>query len=185
MKLLIAGIVGGVVVFIWGYVSHALLPLGKTGIKTLPGEAALLSTLSNSLSEPGVYLFPAEGAEGDEAEKAAWKAKYTSGPRGTLAWDPQTGFEPQSPEQLGAEFASNVLAALLAAILVSWARGPYLGRVLFVGLLGVFGWLSISVSHWNWYRFPTDFTLAEGIGEAVGWLIAGIVIAGLVKPPQP
>ncbi len=185
MKFLIAGIVGGIIVFVWGYVSHTVLPLGKAAIKTLPGETALLSTLSNSLSEPGVYLFPAEGAEGDESAMESWKAKYTSGPRGTLAWDPQPGLEPQGWKQLGAELASNVLAALLAAILVSWTRGPYLGRVLFVGLLGVFGWLSISVSHWNWYRFPTDFTLAEGIGEAAGWLIAGIVIARLVKPAQP
>jgi hypothetical protein len=55
-------------------------------------------------------------------------------------------------------------------------------RVLLVALMGLFGFVSISISYWNWYGFPTDFTVAEAITEVVGWLLAGLVMAAIVRP---
>ena len=40
----------------------------------------------------------------------------------------------------------------------------------------------ISVPYWNWYEFPLEFTLAEAIDSVVGWLLAGFVIAAIVRP---
>ena len=53
--------------------------------------------------------------------------------------------------------------------------------MLFVTLLGVFGFLTISVPYWNWYGFPADFTAAEAIDQSVGWLLAGLVLAGIIR----
>ncbi|HXU11392.1 MAG TPA: hypothetical protein VN898_05460 [Candidatus Binatia bacterium] len=58
----------------------------------------------------------------------------------------------------------------------------YWPRVLAVALLGVFAWLSLSVSYWNWYGFPASFILAEGIDQAVGWTLGGLAIARIVPP---
>ena len=54
-------------------------------------------------------------------------------------------------------------------------------RVLVVTLMGLFGWVSISVSHWNWYGFPGSFAIAEGIDQVVGAFLAGLVLAAIVK----
>ena len=78
------------------------------------------------------------------------------------------------------EFLSNAAAAAVAAILLAMMVASYGKRVLAVTLLGVFGWLSLSVSYWNWYGFPTAFIAAEGIDQAVGWLLAGLAIAKIV-----
>jgi hypothetical protein len=42
--------------------------------------------------------------------------------------------------------------------------------------------LSIGVSYWNWYGFPLDFTAGEAIMEIVGWFLAGLVLAAIVRP---
>ena len=52
----------------------------------------------------------------------------------------------------------------------------------FVAGLGLFAWMVISVPYWNWYEFPLAFTLAEAIDSDVGWLLAGFVIAAIVRP---
>jgi len=37
-KVLVGGVVGGIVLFVWGAVSHMVLPLGEVGIKEMPNE---------------------------------------------------------------------------------------------------------------------------------------------------
>jgi hypothetical protein len=41
MKVALGGLVGGVVMFLWGAVSHMLLPTGHMGLRPLPNEEAL------------------------------------------------------------------------------------------------------------------------------------------------
>ena len=85
-------------------------------------------------------------------------------------------------KMLGTQFGSDVLGALLAAIVASFLVGSYFQRVILITLMGAFAWVSISVPYWNWYRFPLDFTLANLTEYVVGYFIAGLAIAWLVKP---
>jgi hypothetical protein len=52
-------------------------------------------------------------------------------------------------------------------------------------MMGLFGWLALSVSQWTWYHYPFSFIALDLIDQTVGWLLAGFVIAKLVKPIQP
>lgn len=182
-RIAIAAIVGGIVVFVWGAVSHMLLPLGMMGLSTLPNEAPVLEALKSAIPEGGLYFYPGMDMSGDvsEEEQEAWAARLRSGPRGLLLYHPE-GTEPMSPRQLVSELVSNVLAAAVAAFLASLMAAAYGRRVLAVMLFGLFGWLSLLVSFWIWYEFPGSFIAAEGIGEVVGWFLAGLVIAKMVPP---
>lgn len=78
---------------------------------------------------------------------------------------------------LGKQWASDTLAALILAWVLSlgaWSLGR---RVLVAAAAGVFSWLTISVPYWNWYLFPLDFTVANLIEQVVGWMLAGTAIA--------
>lgn len=58
-----------------------------------------------------------------------------------------------------------------------------MGRRALAALAGgvvVFVW-SISVSYWNWYKFPTSFTVAALIEQVIGWMLAGLVIALVLR----
>lgn len=48
IKVAIAAVAAGLVLFLWGFVAHMLLPLGHAGLSVLPAEAepALTSALN-------------------------------------------------------------------------------------------------------------------------------------------
>lgn len=183
VRTLVAGIVAGVVVFIWGAVSHMALPLGEVGIKQIPNEAPVLAAMRASISEPGFYFFPGMdmSATPSEAQQKEWEEKYRAGPYGVLVYHPQ-GTQPMSPRQLLTELAANIASALLAALLLSATALEGFGRrVLFVTGLGLFATVTVLVSYWNWYGFPSNFVLASMADETIGWFLGGLVLAAMIK----
>ena len=182
IRIIIAAIVGGLVMFCWGAFSHMVLPFADAGVTSVPNEAAVTSALETNIKEPGFYFLPGmENMHNATAEQqAAWAAKYEKGPTAIIVYNP-TGDTPMSPKQLGTEFLSNVLAALFVALILSFSNAGFIRRVEIATLVGAAGWASISLSQWNWYRFPTPVILAEGFDQIVGWLITGIVMAFIVK----
>ena len=94
------------------------------------------------------------------------------------------GAEFMSPKQLLTELGSNIAAALLAAFVLTQVRSGYVGRVVVVTLMGVFGFVSINISYWNWYGFPTDFTIGAALDEIIGWFLGGLVLAAIVRPAK-
>ena len=180
--IVLAGILGGVAMFLAGTFTHVVLPLREAGIKQLPNEEPVVSAIKSNLTEPGLYFFPGmpAGASGEQ-QKQQWEQRIRTGPIGILIYTPQ-GQAPLEPRQLLREFLSNVLAALVAACLLAQTRLASFGaRVLFVAALGLVCWLAISVSLWNWYNFPTAYTLAELAHEMIGFTATGLVLAWRIK----
>ena len=68
--------------------------------------------------------------------------------------------------------------------MLTQVRSGYLGRVLVVTSMGIFGFVSILVSYWNWYGFPTDFTIGAALDEVIGWFLGGLVLAAIVRPAR-
>jgi hypothetical protein len=185
VRLVIASIVGGVIVFGWGAASHMALPLGKAGWASLPDDTRLIGSLKQALPHSGLYMIPTRDFEKQYSaeEEASLMAKCKQGPFAILAYTAE-GIDPMSPRNFVTEFLSSVLAAGVAALALSMVTASYLKRAGVVALFALFGWLSLSVSYWNWYRFPTDYIVAEGITEVVGWLLAGLALAKIVPVPR-
>ncbi|MFT5051533.1 MAG: hypothetical protein ACI8QZ_002952 [Chlamydiales bacterium] len=182
-KVLLAGLLGGLVAFAWGAVSHMMLDLGGMGIQKLPREAAVMATISEEISEPGLFLFPGiePGVHLAEEEQAEFEARYRKGPTGFLVYHP-TGTDAMSAKRFGTQLAIDIAAALIAAVLLSMmTRVGYLRRVLFVTLLGAFSWVSTDLPMWNWYRFPDDYLIGRMLDSLACWFAAGVVIAGVVS----
>jgi hypothetical protein len=183
MRIIVAAIVGGLVVFIWGALAHMATPLGAMGISVLPDSARELEKFT-AVPASGMYFFPGMDMKRKPTpeEQKAWEAKIVAGPSGLLIINKGPG-EAMSPRQLGGELATNIIAALVAAILVSMMIGSWLKRAFAVALLGVFGVVSVLLSYWLWYGFPGAFVIGQTVTEVVGWFLAGLVIAKIVKPP--
>jgi len=45
MRIILAGIAGGIAMFIWSFCCHTVLPLGEVGVKMLPNEPPLMAAL--------------------------------------------------------------------------------------------------------------------------------------------
>ncbi|MCI0406087.1 MAG: hypothetical protein L0209_08465 [candidate division Zixibacteria bacterium] len=185
-KIVLGGIVAGIVVFIWGAVSHMVLGLGEAGIKSLPNEEAILPVLSANITEPGFYFFPGIDMRTSSKEQMdVWTEKHRTGPAGIMIYQP-IGGEPMPANKFIIELVTNILAALVAAFLLSKAvgnLGGVIGKAVFVALFGLFAGLDIDLSHWNWYEFPTTYTLAYMVDHVIAWFLAGLVLAWFFKKP--
>jgi hypothetical protein len=182
MKLVIAAVLGGLVMFAWGALAHTFLGVGEAGVMPMPNDESITSALKARLTEPGIYFFPGMymTKQATQAEWDSWAAKYKEGPNGMLVYHP-TGEEPMSVKQLLVELGSNIAAALVVGMIlifatVSWGRG-----VIISTLVGLSGWLSINVSYWNWYGFPAKFVTSELIEQVVGWVLSGFVMAYILR----
>ena len=174
-RIVAAGVVGGVVMFIWGAAAHMALPLGEMGVKSLPGEQMIMPALRFSIQERGLYRFPLmDKNDTSGSARKSYDEKYKAGPRGMLAFDPAGG---EQMPQLVAELGSDFLAAILLAIVLARVRGGIATRTIFGAMLGLSAWATIDLSYWNWFRFPGEFTIAQGIDQGVNGLLAGLVIA--------
>src|SRR5262249_32821312 len=157
---------------------------GEMGIRAIPNEESLLGNMRISIQEAGLYLFPyIDMKSATEASQTAWLEKAKQGPTGFLVIHPEGG-QGMTPGMLGTEAGTNFVCALLAALLLAQVRPSlnYWGRVAFVTMLGIFGFIMVNIPYWNWYGFPTDFTAGQGIDHVVGWLLAGLVLAAIVRP---
>jgi hypothetical protein len=153
------------------------------GISVIPTEDEVLAAMTKCISEPGFYFFPGKdmGKKLSDAEQKAWEAKYQKGPSGILVVQPN-GAEVMAPRQLLIELATNIGAALIAALILTQVKAGYAGRVLVVVAMALFGFLSISASYWNWYGFPTQFEIGEATDQLGGWLLGGLALAAIVRP---
>lgn len=190
-RLWLGALLGGLVLFVWGSISHEVLPLGTAGIRMVPAgqEEALLANLQASMRERALYIFPGfdKTRISSEADQKAWTARYEAGPSGIVAFDPHPGARRWGGSLfatlLGTELLTNLLAALVAGFVVLHVPGAvgYTRRVLVVASLGLLVTLDVDASYWNWYGFPTAYFLAQLIDHMVGWLLAGLVLARLCR----
>jgi hypothetical protein len=187
-RILLAGIAGGLALFLWGTLAHVVLPLGQVGIKEIPQEPAVVAAMKTAMPEAGFYFFPGMGvgASATKQEKDAamqqFQQKYRSGPYGILIYHP-TGTTPMSGGQLRAELGLNIVQALLAAGLLVLAPGltSFASRVGLIMVAGLLASISTSIQYWNWYGFPTNYTVTYIFTTLVGFLVVGLVVAKVIK----
>lgn len=182
MRIVIAGILGGLVMWLWGAVSHMATPLGQMGMKVAPVavQDQVLAATKGFDGGAAVYMLPMmEMAEfSDEAKKNAFVQRQTSNPYAFVVWAPN-GVD--SVNNMGGylvtQWITDTLSAMLLAFIVSFAAVGFGTRVLLFGAGGLFATMTLAVPYWNWYRFPLEFTIAAGVMQVVGWLLAGAAMA--------
>ena len=180
MRILVAAIFGGIVMFFWGFVAHMLLGLGNPGIHQPVHEDVVLSSLHEGLGDtPGVYILPSFDPKqwNDQSARAAYAKKSSSSPYAWVVYLPQGEDMTDMHRQLPRQWASDTLAALALACVMGLAAIGFARRMGIAAAAAVFAWLSVLVPYWNWYRFPGALTWAALAEQLIGWLLAGAVMA--------
>jgi hypothetical protein len=186
-KKLLAGVLGGIVFFFWSFLAHDFLPLGKAGFKEIPNEQAVLTAMKAAIPDHGLYLLPGLGLSPEATraqQNAAMEArmhKVETGPSGILVYHPSLDFS--FGRALATELGTNILQVLLAIFLLGHTSlTSFAARWRFITVAGILAAISTNVSYWNWYGFPGSYTLAYICTVAVGFVLAGLVAAAMVKP---
>ena len=187
-RILLAGLLGGIAMFIWTSIAHMALPLGEAGIREIPNEAAVLSAMQSNIGEAGLFFFPGFGLGPNPSREAQHEAmkhmdeKLAQHPSGIMMYHPAGSRPFVMARYLSIEFVTEVLEAFLVVYLLSLTRLTTFGaRVAFVTVAGVLAAIATNISYWNWYGFPAVYTSAYMFIQVVGFLCIGLVAAWVLK----
>ncbi len=185
MRILLGGVLGGLVIFFVSAFTHTVLNWGGRNIGKLPDEEEFTRAFSQQNAASGIYDFPHVAFDASLKDQEKYNEVYKKGPAGLVVVFP-TGEEMMSPQMLGKELATNILGALLMAWIVSQfaPEKTFSVRLLAVIAMGMFAWLAVDASYLIWYRFSQAFVtdaLFKGLLEN---LAAGLVIAAIVRHPK-
>lgn len=183
-RILLAGILGGVAMFLWTSIAHIATPLGEVGFKEIPNEQAVMASMTMAIGpSEGLYIFPGMGVPPDASrdQKRAAMNNYQQlldkYPSGIMVYKP-AGQKAMTMGQLSREFSFEVLEALLLAVLV-WmsALRTFGSRIGFAVVVGLLAAITTNLSYWNWYGFPSNYTIATMFVEVMKYVAAGTVVA--------
>jgi hypothetical protein len=154
------------------------LGLGTAGIRSVPNEERLAQAVRGVITEPGLYFFPGRdpSRKMTPEEERAWTERYRRGPSGMISRQPG-GRDPMEPTQFVIELLADILAAGVAAFLLTRLQGPFLARAGAVGLLGVFEWARPQRLVLELGQVPGDVHGRALLDQVIGWTLAGLVMA--------
>ena len=189
LKGLLAALLGGLLLSGWNYVSWEVLGFHQPVLAPTAHEDMVFKALEANLEESGAYLLPrrpntANLNSASKAEKLGeWKTRRRQGP-GVFMFYSKKGVDPDDLTLYVRDLAVNVMSCLLLVVLlVTLQQGlPGLfGRMMLVMLAGAL----TTVPHWMnliWFNAPLEFAIVASLDTLIGWFLASIVIAPLVKP---
>ena len=184
-KIILAGVLGAVAMFVWTAIAHMALPLGEAGVQNTTDDEALLAALkANVKDKDGLYTYPSMGlgpdathAQMSEAMKT-FPAKLEKNPSGFFLYHPAGSRQMNMGKLLTIEFVTELVEALLAVWLLAQTRIiTFGGRLGFVTTAGILAALATNVSYWNWWGFPTVYTASYMFIQIVGFFLVGLVAA--------
>lgn len=165
-KSALAAVLGGLVLFLWGFVSWAVLPWHESVAHKFDDEVAVAQVLKANAPEQGVYYLPFAEEDHKQGETAAFVNVL-----------PQ-GFDMNMGKLMGIGLLTQIISVFLVFVLLRQTRSlRYLGKVMFIALAGlIIGFVS-HAPYWNWFGFSTSYVVVIILDTVIGWTLAGLVIA--------
>lgn len=167
---LLLSVPAGLVLFVWGFVSWAVLPWHNMVTNQFTDEVAVAQVLKANSPRQGVYFLPYSEKDHGPDQLGAFVNVL---PQGT---------EMNMGKQMATAVATQILGALLVLILLGQTSGlRYWGKVGFFALAGLaIGFVS-HMPYWNWFGFSTTYTLVMILDTCMAWLLAGLAVARFAK----
>ena len=164
-RLFLTAILGAIILFVWSAISWMALPWHR-------GEMNLYNTtpvINQNTTTTKVQI-------DIDAKNLTGKA--------TISQAKPT--QPSMWLSLLAQFIVQYIAAWLVALMLFTAKLPhYWHRVGFVVLFGVAAGVICYFPHSIWFRIPIYYTVVNLFDSVIGWFLAGLGLAWLIKKPKP
>lgn len=175
-KIVISGIVGGVVLFLWSAISWMVLPYHMETIHSFKDSKVVAETVKdNAMVSSGMYFTPMMHKDGSNMS--------TEEARQPMVFAAVTveGMNKSMQTAMGYGLATQILAAFLVAYMLMQlpSTAGYIRRVWFVVVFGLSAGVVTDIPYWNWFGFDCNYTLVQMADLIVGWFFAGLVL-GLI-----
>lgn len=169
MKNIKAAILGGIILFIWSYISWMLLPWHNTTLHQFQDSNAVMQAIQTNAPQSGVYLLPS-------------MQSMESAPLFVFASVKLGATSANMTQNLIISFVTYLVAAFFVSWLLCRAKGlSYLGRVFFVIIFALSVGIITYIPAWNWFGFDLNYTLVGMADLLIGWFLAGLVLARICR----
>jgi hypothetical protein len=180
MRILLAGLLGSVAMFVWLSIAHIATPLAQMGVNGLQQNEQAVTAAVHGVKS-GFYLFP-WSEDMSEAGMKTQQAKLDADGMGLLVYRAPGTVSVSMAKPMVHEFLNELVQALIAAWLLAQAAIiGYARRVTFVTAIGVAVGIGTNVSYLVWYGFPGSYTIANIAMTVIGYFAAGLVIAAVLR----
>ncbi|OAI49752.1 hypothetical protein AYO45_02110 [Gammaproteobacteria bacterium SCGC AG-212-F23] len=167
-----AGILGGLVLFFWGYVSWMYLPWHSMTLHRFTDEKAVSQVIQANAPHSGVYLSPMSAISATTQSAQPQPMLFVSA-------------HLQGMSSMVQAMMVSILIQFFSAILVAWmlcrTKLSYLGRLGFVEVFALTVGIVAYLPGWNWFKIDTLYTLVNMADLLVGWFLAGLLLAWICK----
>jgi hypothetical protein len=182
-RVVFAAFIASLIIMLWGSIFWLGLPSSLHGIKAATYENNTLALLARELPASGVYVLPFPPADMTDEN---FREKHKAGPIAHIFYKVQ-GHEPLDNKVLLSGWLQAFLSSLLMAVLVAMVhRGlpTFAKRWLFVSLTGIFACIAMESLYPVWWHHQWGFHLSIMLQQIIGWILAGSIIAAIVKVPD-
>ncbi len=169
-RTMLLSVTAGVVLFVWGFFSWAVLPWHNSAANKFVNEAAISQALKDNAPQAGVYFLPFSEKDHGPNQVGAFANVL---PQGTPM---------NMGKQMATALLTNIISALLVLVLLSTTQDlTYWNKVGFFALTGlIIGFVS-HAPYWNWFGFSTAYVAVMILDILIGWTLAGLAIAKFSK----
>ena len=170
-KQLIATLVGGLILFVWQFLSWAAIPIHKSEYGYTSNQDKIMEALNQNLTEAGTYFLPGvpPGTGQKEAEEA-YMQKNIGKPWASISYHKSLN------TNMGMNMFRGFVIDLLAAWLLVWLLLKFETLNLRTALqasiaVGVIAYLTIPYLHSIWFETNSIEHLVDAV---VQWGLVGI-----------
>lgn len=181
-KLIKSALIGGLVLFVWGWISWAVLPWQKIQFMKFRDEQRVARVLTDNAPTSGLYVLPnILNLQKNSLEMEMAKDNMRQGPFIFAS----VSLDGRNPNMMPVVI-KNLILKVVAALFVSWllmqtTKLTFNRRVVFVTIVGVVVALMGTLPYSIWFCFPSGYTFAAMFEIVFGWFFAGIAIAKLAR----
>ncbi len=178
-NVLLGTLIGGVILFLWGWISHTLLPIYNTSVLGFDNEDAVVQAILENAPVSGLYFIPySPSTMATETEKQAVAERMKNGP--FVLASIRLGEMGSVKVNMIVQFLTDLLSALFVCLLLARTKEmSFWNVILFVELIALIIFAAKSIPQWNWFGYGITFTIIEGFDTAARWFLAGIALAML------
>lgn len=177
-------VIGGLIVFIWGIFSWMVFPWHQSCFNKFTNESSVASAIRDNAPVNGVYVLPNTFGYNDQTSQSEMKRGMDMMENGPFM------FAVVRPFGIGKmsikPFIFQLIIQIIGAFILTWmlmqTKGLSFKKT--VGFCTLFG-LSVGIlsqlPDWNWWGFSIGYIFANLIDFIIGWWLAGLAIAKVLR----
>ena len=173
-KTIIAAIVGGIIIFLWQFLSWAALNLHKSANGYTPNQEAIMAALQANLPDEGGYMLPGLPDNATSADQEKLMKESNGKPWATIQYH-------KSMDSTPGAMTMNMARGLLVDIIMVWLFCWILGKMNMAGFgtiftasvfMGLITFFNTAYTGSIWYKW---FDIMPYFADAmISWGVCGV-----------